>query len=262
VRLRKVEIEVVWEPGPSSGVALPVGSAGGSADEHAARAAYRHALEEAERQGHREVSLRAVEVGTAAGAPTAGAAPGLSVIASGKILAQEAIRFARSDPEHVRRISCSPHDRSGFEPFRKVVEGYVRHFIEVLAWGPLVVVDAIIEVPGGIVVIERSNPPFGFALPGGFVDYGESLEDAVRREISEETGLEVIDLRQFHTYSDPARDPRFHTISSVFTARAAGQPRAGDDAAAVRVVRREEVPGLAFAFDHGAILADWLQLQP
>jgi ADP-ribose pyrophosphatase YjhB (NUDIX family) len=200
------------------------------------------------------VSLRAVE----AGGPGA-TGGGLTVITSGKILAQEAIRFARADPAHVRRISCAPHDRSGFEAFRKVVEGYVRHFLEVLAWGPLVVVDAIVEAPGGIVVIERSNPPFGFALPGGFVDYGESLEEAVRREISEETGLEVADLRQFRTYSDPARDPRFHTISTVFTARASGQPRAGDDAAAVRVVRREEVPMLAFAFDHGAILADWLR---
>jgi 8-oxo-dGTP diphosphatase len=254
VRLRKVEIEVVWETAPSPGT--------GAADEHAARAAYRHALEEAERQGHREVSLRAVEAG---GPGAGGTAPGLSAIASGKILAQEAIRFARSDPAHVRRISCAPHDRAGFEAFRKVVEGYVRHFLEVLAWGPLVVVDAIVEVPGGIVVIERSNPPFGLALPGGFVDYGESLEEAVRREISEETGLEVVDLRQFRTYSDPARDPRFHTISTVFSARASGQPRAGDDAAAARVVRREEVPGLSFAFDHGAILSDWLrarQVQP
>jgi ADP-ribose pyrophosphatase YjhB (NUDIX family) len=132
----------------------------------------------------------------------------------------------------------------------------------VLTWGPLVVVDAIIEVAGGIVLVERSNPPFGFALPGGFVDYGESLEEAVRREASEETGLELADLAQFHTYSDPSRDPRFHTVSTVFTARAAGSPRAGDDAAAVRVVKPEEVPGLAFAFDHGKMLADWLSRCP
>ncbi|MCX7028762.1 MAG: NUDIX hydrolase [Spirochaetes bacterium] len=134
----------------------------------------------------------------------------------------------------------------------------MRHFLEVLAWGPLVTVDVIIEVTGGIVLVERSNPPFGFALPGGFVDYGESLEEAVRREASEETGLELTDLRQFHTYSDPSRDPRFHTVSTVFTAKASGSPRAGDDAAAVRVVKPEETPGLTFAFDHGKVLADWL----
>jgi 8-oxo-dGTP diphosphatase len=208
-------------------------------------------LEDAERRGHREVTLRALGVGAGDGC--------LPVVASAKILAQEAIRFARSDPAHVKRVSCSPHDRSGFEAFRKAVEGYVRHFLEVLAWGPMVVVDAIVETPEGVVVIERSNPPFGFALPGGFVDYGESLEDAVRREVAEETGLEVADLRQFHTYSDPGRDPRFHTISTVFTATAAARPRAGDDAAAARVVPLGELAGLSFAFDHGRIVADWLQ---
>ena len=244
MRLRKVEIEVLWEAAPGAASHAP-----GAADEHAVRAAYRKALEEAERQGHREVSLHA----------HGGDAGGLSVTASAKIMAQEAIRFSRADPVHVRRISCAPHDRSGFEAFRKAVEGYVRHFLEVLAWGPLVTVDAIIEVAGGIVLVERSNPPFGFALPGGFVDYGESLEEAVRREAAEETGLELSDLAQFHTYSDPSRDPRFHTVSTVFSARAAGQPRAGDDAAAVRVARLEDVPGLTFAFDHGAVLADWLR---
>jgi 8-oxo-dGTP diphosphatase len=257
VKLRKVEIEVLWEAGAASGGEAAEPGAGHREaapaapppDEHTVRTAYRQALDEAERQGHREVSLRALGV----------AAGGLSITASGKIMAQEAIRFARSDPAHVRRVACVPNDRAGFEPFRKVVEGYVRHFIEVLAWGPLVTVDAIIEVPGkGIVLVERSSPPFGLALPGGFVDYGESLEEAVRREAAEETGLELSELRQFHTYSDPDRDLRFHTVSTVFTAKAAGSPRAGDDAAAVRVVTPAEVPGLAFAFDHGTVLADWL----
>ena len=247
MRLRKVEIEVLWEAA-AAGTPPAAAPPGPVLDEHAVRAAYRRALEEAERHGHREVSLRALGV----------AAGGLSVTASGKIMAQEAIRFARSDPAHVRRVACAPHDRAGFEPFRKVVEGYVRHFLEVLAWGPLVTVDAIVEVPGGIVLVERSNPPFGYALPGGFVDYGESLEEAVRREAAEETGLDLSDLRQFHTYSEPSRDPRFHTVSTVFTAKAGGTPRAGDDAAAVKVVAPAEVPGLAFAFDHGKVLADWL----
>jgi ADP-ribose pyrophosphatase YjhB (NUDIX family) len=248
VRLRKVEIEVLWEAGLAAGAPAGPAAPVGATDEHGVRAAYHRRLDEAERQGHREVSLHALGVG----------AGGLTVTASGKIMAQEAIRFARSDPAHVRRISCAPDDRAGFEPFRKVVEGYVRHFLEVLAWGPLVTVDAIIEVVDGIVLVERSNPPFGFALPGGFVDYGESLEEAVRREAAEETGLELSDLRQFHTYSDPSRDPRFHTVSTVFAAKAEGAPRAGDDAAAVRVVKPEEVPGLVFAFDHGKVLADWL----
>ncbi|MCX5708475.1 MAG: NUDIX hydrolase [Candidatus Omnitrophica bacterium] len=123
---------------------------------------------------------------------------------------------------------------------------------------PFLTVDAIIEVEGGIVIIKRSNPPFGFALPGGFVDYGESLEQAVTREAKEETGLEITDLKQFHTYSDPRRDPRFHTVGTVFVCQAKGEPRAGDDAAEAKVVSPAEIKGLEFAFDHRLILRDYL----
>jgi ADP-ribose pyrophosphatase YjhB (NUDIX family) len=120
-------------------------------------------------------------------------------------------------------------------------------------------VDAIIQVPAGIVLVERSGPPLGLALPGGFVDYGESLEQAVTREAREETGLELLDLQQFHTYSDPSRDPRFHTITTVFSARAEGEPKAGDDAAAIRVVPVNEIGALSFAFDHGRVLEEWMK---
>jgi ADP-ribose pyrophosphatase YjhB (NUDIX family) len=95
---------------------------------------------------------------------------------------------------------------------------------------PVVTVDAIIEIDGGIVLIKRKNPPAGWAIPGGFVDYGETLEEAVCREMEEETGLNVNLSRQFHTYSDPKRDPRHHTISTIFIATASGEPNAGDDA--------------------------------
>ncbi|MBU1726789.1 MAG: NUDIX hydrolase [Candidatus Omnitrophica bacterium] len=124
--------------------------------------------------------------------------------------------------------------------------------------GPFVTVDAIIEIEGGIVIIKRSNPPFGWALPGGFVDYGESLEDAAAREAKEETGLDVTDLKQFHTYSDPSRDPRFHTIGTVFIARAKGKPEAGDDAAGLRVVELSQIEKLAFAFDHKKIIEEYI----
>ena len=122
---------------------------------------------------------------------------------------------------------------------------------------PVPTVDVIIEVGEGIVLIERKNPPPGWALPGGFVDWGESLEDAARREALEETGLELAGLRQFRCYSDPGRDPRRHTITTVFTARAEGEPRAGDDAAAARIFRPGELPPLAF--DHGRIIEDYLR---
>lgn len=120
---------------------------------------------------------------------------------------------------------------------------------------PLVTVDIIIEVEGGIVLIERRNPPHGWALPGGFVDYGESLESAAAREAFEETGLRLNGLQQFHSYSAPNRDPRHHTVSTVFTAKATGRPVAGDDAGRVGIFTERSLPPLVF--DHGIILHDY-----
>lgn len=124
---------------------------------------------------------------------------------------------------------------------------------------PLPTVDIIIEIGRKIVLIKRKNPPFGWALPGGFVDYGEAFETAALREAEEETGLRVTDLRQFHTYSDPTRDPRHHTASTVFTARAQGVPRAGDDAARAELFDADCLPPLVF--DHARILADYFAMQ-
>ncbi|MGM0682445.1 MAG: NUDIX domain-containing protein [Thermodesulfobacteriota bacterium] len=121
---------------------------------------------------------------------------------------------------------------------------------------PLPTVDIIIELEGGIVLVERKNPPVGWALPGGFVDLGESLEEAARREAKEETGLEVTLIRQFHTYSDPERDPRVHTISTVYLATAEGVPRAGDDAGKAVVFAKDDLPDMVF--DHKKILLDYL----
>ncbi|MFA4992455.1 MAG: NUDIX hydrolase [Candidatus Omnitrophota bacterium] len=130
-----------------------------------------------------------------------------------------------------------------------------------LSGGPFVTVDAIIELSEGIVIIQRSNPPFGWALPGGFVDYGESLEEAVKREAKEETNLDLTEIKQFHTYSNPQRDPRFHTIGTVFTAKAKGRPKAGDDAAGLKVIKPAEIKKLDFAFDHKDILQDYLKIK-
>src|SRR5208337_3147666 len=121
---------------------------------------------------------------------------------------------------------------------------------------PSPTVDIIIEIPRqGIVLIQRANPPLGWALPGGFVDYGESLEAAACRESLEETGLKVELLGQLHTYSDPRRDPRQHSISTVFVAWALGIPKAADDARSLEIFRVEDFPR-ELAFDHAAILAD------
>jgi len=122
---------------------------------------------------------------------------------------------------------------------------------------PLPTVDVIIEVAGGIVLIQRRFPPAGWALPGGFVDYGEDVETAAVREAKEETGLDVTLTDLLWVYSDPQRDPRQHTISVVFLGRAEGTPTGGDDAAAARTFPLDALPG-PLAFDHGRILADYL----
>ncbi|MCA9522641.1 MAG: NUDIX hydrolase [Myxococcales bacterium] len=123
---------------------------------------------------------------------------------------------------------------------------------------PVPTVDIIIEIDSRIVLIERRNPPHGWALPGGFVDYGESVETAARREAMEETGLELDDLRQFHVYSEPDRDPRQHTLSVVFIARGVGTPTASDDAANLRLADPDDPP-TPLCFDHAQIIGDYLR---
>ena len=124
---------------------------------------------------------------------------------------------------------------------------------------PLLAVDIIIEVDDGIVLISRKNEPFGWALPGGFVDIGESTKDAAIREAAEETGLDITKVRQFNTYSDPARDPRGHTVSVVYIASAIGVPVAADDAKEAIIISPEDaVDDLNLCFDHVEIIADYM----
>ena len=123
---------------------------------------------------------------------------------------------------------------------------------------PFPTVDIIIETDEGIVLIQRKNPPYGWALPGGFVDYGESLEAAAIREAKEETSLDIKLISQFRAYSDPARDPRHHTVTVVFIAEAKGIPLAGDDAEGIGTFNLKSLPG-DIAFDHRKILGDYLK---
>lgn len=125
---------------------------------------------------------------------------------------------------------------------------------------PYPTVDIIIKIDNDdenkIVLISRKNPPYGWALPGGFVDYGESLEDAATREAYEETTLNVELQRQFHSYSDPSRDKRKHTITTVFIAKAKGDPIAADDAKEAKIFTLNNLPE-NMAFDHKDILTDY-----
>ncbi|HJZ85856.1 MAG TPA: NUDIX hydrolase [Polyangia bacterium] len=124
---------------------------------------------------------------------------------------------------------------------------------------PAPTVDVIIEVSGGIVLVQRKFAPRGWALPGGFVDYGELVADAARREAREETGLEVELLHLLGVYSNPLRDARRHTISTAYIGRAVGSPRAGDDALEVAVVAGPPWPELVF--DHADILSDYVRFR-
>jgi 8-oxo-dGTP diphosphatase len=125
------------------------------------------------------------------------------------------------------------------------------------ARNPLPTADVIIEVGDRIVLVRRKHPPAGWAIPGGFVEAGETVETAAVREALEETGLPVTLTALLGVYSDPARDPRHHTISTVYVGRAEGSPCGGDDAAEARLFAEGDLPS-PIAFDHAAILADYV----
>lgn len=129
---------------------------------------------------------------------------------------------------------------------------------------PILTTTAIIEILEegefkGIVLIERGKAPFGKAIPGGKVEYGETVETAVRREMMEEVNLELNDLRQFHVYSDPFRDYRHHSVEVTHIATADHSPIAGDDAALAFVVKLEDIPWSELAFDHAQVLKDYIE---
>lgn len=130
---------------------------------------------------------------------------------------------------------------------------------------PFPTVDIIINTPKGIVLVFRKNDPKGWALPGGFVDYGETVEQAAIREAKEETDLDITLIKQFHVYSDPKRDPRFHTMTTVFIAKADGEPIGKDDAAVAKIFTRHQLDNIitgvcsdmCLVFDHSMILKDY-----
>jgi len=126
---------------------------------------------------------------------------------------------------------------------------------------PYVAADIIIEIDGGIVLVRRRNPPLGWALPGGFVDPGETVAQAARREAKEETGLDVELIDLLGVYSAPNRDPRgIQTAGVVFIARATGAPVGGDDAAEARVFPLDALPA-DIPFDHPLVIADYKRLR-
>ena len=220
-------------------------------DEVKIRASCASALKEAEKLKISSIAFPALGCGVG-GFPGAGAA---------KIMAQEAFRHLWFDEPKtsLREISFVLSDEPAYNIFNTNVLSYLEYVIHKIQAGPFITVDIIIEFHEGIVLIERSNPPYGWAIPGGFLDYNESLEDCAAREAKEETSLDIYDLKQFHTYSKPGRDPRFHTVTCVFSAKARGTPKADSDAANLKVFKPEEALKLNLAFDHKQVLRDYLK---
>lgn len=189
-------------------------------------------------------------------------------VGAAKILIQEIFKICQHSATGLKTVIICVADDEPFDVFDQTIRGYLRHLQEDLGPGPYVTVDIIIEMgvdlsegDEGVIIIERSNPPYGFALPGGFLDYGESLEDAARREAKEETNLDLCDLRQFHTYSVMGRDPRFQTVSTIFIARGIGVAQSGDDAKALKMVPYKQLMEQTYAFDHKEVLRDYLAVK-
>jgi len=182
---------------------------------------------------------------------------GFSYQTCAKIMAQEVFKYLREvDDPSLRKIVFILYSEEAFEIFKKNVEGYIDYIQKKISQGPFLTVDAIISYQGKIVMIERSNPPFGWALPGGFVDYGESVEEAVVRETKEETNLDFVNFRQFKVYSRYGRDPRFHTVSVVFVGKGKGDLCASTDAKNVDLFFLDSLPQ-KIAFDHRKIIEDY-----
>ncbi len=184
---------------------------------------------------------------------------GFSYEAAAKIMGQEVFRYLREvkNPA-LKKIVFYLYSAKAFQIFEKNFVRYLQHLVKKVNQGPFLTVDGIIEYQGGVVLVERSNPPFGWALPGGFVDAGESVEEAVAREVKEETGLDFMNFKQFKVYSQPDRDPRFHTVSVVFSGQGRGRLKADSDAKAAEVFPYNHLPE-SIAFDHRRVIEDYLE---
>lgn len=174
-----------------------------------------------------------------------------------KIVAEEILGYLKTSSS-LSKIFIYTDSEKELHIFENYFSRHISYIKKKTYRNPIPTVDIIIKIDNSIVLIERKNPPFGWALPGGFIEYGESLEEAAKREAKEETGLEVKNLRQFYTFSEPERDPRYHTISTVFIAQGIGKPKAHTDAKNLKLFKLNELPE-KMAFDHKKILTEYLK---
>jgi len=178
---------------------------------------------------------------------------------SAKIMAQEVFKFIHfNENVFLKEIGFVLMKDEAFKIFKRIVPSYINYIYHKIQRGPFLTVDGIIEIDKKVLLIERKNPPLGWALPGGFVDTGESIEEAVKREVEEETNIKTKSLKFFKVYSNPNRDPRFHTVSCVFIIEPQNKDfSASSDAKNARLFSEKEIKRLKIAFDHKKILQDY-----
>lgn len=218
-------------------------------DEDKVRMATRTALECAHKNKISQIAFPALGCGTGK----------FSYDAAARIMAQEIWRYAREVKDHsIKKIVFVLNKDADFKIFNETISGYLDHLINGLAWGPYVTVDGIIEYEGGVVLIERTNPPFGWAIPGGFLDYGETVEEAVVREVKEETNLDFVDFKLFKVASSPERDPRFQTVTIIYIGKGKGKLKAASDASSANIFTKKNLPD-KIAFDHREVLEEYFK---
>lgn len=217
-------------------------------DENKIRSATRNSLKIADEKNIASVAFPALGCGVG----------GFSLEKASKIMIEEINTYLSLTPSKLKEIRFVLFDREAYEIFKDFVEGHIEYIRRKQGHYPIPTADIIIEVNKGFILIERENPPFGWAIPGGFVNYDESLEETAVREAKEETGMKLKNLRQLHTYSKPGRDPRFHTISTVFIAEGVGKPKASSDAKNLKIFTKDNLPQ-DIVFDHKVIIEDYLK---
>ena len=176
-----------------------------------------------------------------------------------KIMLEEVMTFSQKN-ETLKEVIFVLYDDKTYKIFKDVIEDRFKIIKRKIEKHPIPTVDIIIEKNGNIILIKRENPPFGWAIPGGFIELGETVEVAAEREAKEETGVNVKNLKQFGVYSDPERDPRFHAISCVFTAETGEEPKASSDAKEAKFFSKDALPD-DIVFDHKKIIDDYFKLR-
>jgi ADP-ribose pyrophosphatase YjhB (NUDIX family) len=248
MQVRGVNIDVVSVPGTEDPNTVPLDGYALVKVQDPFRQRVRTMFERAHQRGINEFELSGVD----------NRYPDIPIVGAAKITAQETLRAVKKSGHPFKTITIQVPGDHTRALFQKTLEGYIHHIENDLGEEPYYTVDLIIEMPQGIVLIERSNPPYGWALPGGFIDPGEEPKEAAVREAKEETNLEVVQVRSFAVYGQPGRDPRFRTISTVFIATGAGEAQFGDDAKGLKIIPYPQLLNGHYAFDHHQIIKDYL----